>query len=639
MSAKPTSMDAWGIMSAYEDGQHHLQRLSRRGRAALRLAMGKTTDSSTIVQPAGETRHLRQPAEIRLENGAILRVKDKLPKNLPVGYHTLREDGASAETHLIVHPRRCHLPDKKREVGWALQLYSLRSLRSWGIGDFADLRRFARWAKRKTGTDFLLLNPLGAPLPLKTQEASPYYLSSRLFLNPLYLCIEETPGATKLRAPLEKIAIAGSKLNENRLINRDAVFQLKLQALEMIFAAGPFSETSSSRGNEAHSKRTSGGNRQSAIFDRYRAEQGETLHRFATFCVLNERHGAGWKNWPKQFQHPNSPAIQTFAARHRRRVRFHEWLQWLLDDQLARAARELPLMLDMPIGVNPDGFDAWLWQDLLALNTSVGAPADAFNAQGQNWGLPPFIPHRLRDCGYEPFRQTIRALLRHARGLRIDHVMGLFRLFWIPPGATARDGGYVRYHADELLAVLAIESQRAGAIVVGEDLGTVEPGVRPRLRQAGVLSYCLLWFENRAPEKYPPHALAAVTTHDLFTVAGLWSGKDFLAQQQIGLQPNAAETEAIRNQLRRRAGLSKTAAAREAILAAHGLLARTPCRLITITLDDALAVEERPNMPGTTTQWPNWSISLPKPLEEIQKDGFIRQLFQTIARKPKPAEH
>lgn len=613
MSAKSPAVDSWGIMAAYEDSQRELQPITKRNRAALRQAMGASraaTDNSVLMLEAGKTKRLRKPAEIRLENGTVLRVKTSLPANLPIGYHTLREDGSSAETHLIIHPRRCHLPDKKRECGWALQLYSLRSQRSWGIGDFADLRRFARRAKRRTGTDFILLNPLGAPLPLATQEASPYYLSSRLFLNPLYLRIEEVPGAKKLRGVLEKIAAAGRKLNTQRLINRAEVFRLKVRALEKIYA----------------------GFKGSRAFDRYLAEQGETLKSFATFCVLTERHGGGWKTWPKSFQHPSSPAIPVFAARHQRRVRFHSWLQWLLDEQLARAAKELPLMLDLPIGVNSGGFDAWLWQDALALGAAVGAPPDAFNTLGQNWGLPPFVPHRLRASGYEPFRLTIRAMLRHAHGLRIDHVMGLFRLYWIPPNGTARDGGYVRYQADELLAVLAIESQRAKAIVVGEDLGTIERGVRPRLRQAGMLSYCLLWFENRPPEKYPPQALAAVSTHDLFTVAGLWSGKDFAAQQQIGQQPNAAETDAVRQRLRQRAGLSATASSREAILAAHQLLNRTPCRLLTITLDDALAVEERPNMPGTTTQWPNWCLALPKSLEAIERDPFVRQLASCLRK-------
>ena len=261
-------------------------------------------------------------------------------------------------------------------------------------------------------------------------------------------------------------------------------------------------------------------------FNRYCAHPGELLRQFATFCVLAEKYKTGWREWPKQFSHPSSPAVRAFAARNARRVEFHQWLQWQLDRQFARAARELPLMLDVPVGVNPAGFDAWLWQDLLALDASVGAPPDAFNSDGQNWGLPPFIPNRLRASGYEPCRQTLRAMLRHAKGLRIDHVMGLFRLFWIPRDKKSHEGGYVRYQAEEMLAILALESQRAQAIVVGEDLGVVEDGVRPRLRQQGVLSYRLFWFEKNAPEHYPPQALAALTTHDLFTVAGLWSGRD-----------------------------------------------------------------------------------------------------------------
>ncbi len=605
-------------MDGYEDAMHCWHRLSKRSRAALRAAMGVNAgtrqapaESGVLVLRVGETRRLPQPAEVRLENGALLRVEHELPPDLPIGYHTLRVPGENFEMYLIIHPGRCYVSDDSREWGSALQLYALRSRRSWGIGDFADLRRFAQWSGRELGASFILLNPLGAPLPVSPQEASPYFPSSRLYLNPLYLRVEEVPGAVEARLPMEQLAAAGRVLNAHRLINRDAVFRLKMRALEKIHARF--------HGHQA--------------FDRYRAEQGETLRRFAAFCVLAEHHEGGWRKWPARFRHPASPAVREFTARHERRVRFHEWLQWLLDQQLARAARELPLMLDVPIGVNPGGFDVWLWQDALALDASVGAPPDELNTLGQNWSLPPFIPHRLRASGYEPFRQTLRAMLRHARGLRIDHVMGLFRLFWIPRGANPREGGYVRYHADEMLAVLAIESRRAKAIVVGEDLGTVEQGVRPRLRQRGVLSYRLLWFESRLPERYPHQALAAVTTHDLFTVAGLWSGKDLETQEQLGLHPNAAGTEAIRHRLRRRAGLSETASPREAILGAHRLLARTPCRLITATLDDALAVEERPNMPNTATQRPNWSIALPKPLEEIQQDGFVRKLFKVIARR------
>ena len=558
---------------------------------------------------AGESRRLTKPAELVLEDGTILRAEHHLPPDLPIGYHTLRSLRGNSETHLIVTPGRCCLPDVLRNWGWALQLYSLRSSGSWGIGDFADLRRFARWSARKLDSNFILLNPVGAPLPVLPQEASPYFPSSRLYLNPLYLRVEEVPGAAGIGASLNQLAATGHQLNAHRLINRDAIFRLKMRALEKIYR--------NFQGDER--------------FEQYRAGQGEMLRRFATFCALAERLGDGWREWPARFGRPGLAAVPEFAAHHERRVVFYEWLQWLLAEQFAEAARESSLMLDVPIGVRADGFDAWLWQDMLALEAAVGAPPDKFNMQGQNWGLPPFIPHRLRASGYAPFRQTIRAMLRHARGLRIDHVMGLFRLFWIPRGADPHGGAYVRYPADELLAVLAIESQRAGAIVVGEDLGTVEPEVRKRLRQKGILSYRLLWFENAPPERFPEQALAAITTHDLPTVAGLWSGKDLETQQRLGRNPDVAGTTAIRNKLCRRARLRRAANSQETILAAHRLLARTPCWLRTATLEDALAVEERPNMPGAGAEWPNWSIALPNSLEKIQQSIFIRKLAGVMA--------
>ena len=221
---------------------------------------------------------------------------------------------------------------------------------------------------------------------------------------------------------------------------------------------------------------------------------------------------------------------------HRDRA-YHQWLQWLIDEQLGRASAEIRVMHDLPIGVDPGGADAWAWQDVLAQGCSVGAPPDLYNTQGQDWGLPPFIPHKLRACGYEPVVKTLRAVLRHAGALRIDHVMGLFRLFWIPHGMGPQHGTFVRYKAEELLAIVALESHRAGAFVVGEDLGTVEMGVREQLAERNVLSYRLLWFETTPPRDYPPLAMVAVTTHDLPTIAGLWSGEDLTAQEAIGLKP------------------------------------------------------------------------------------------------------
>jgi 4-alpha-glucanotransferase len=286
---------------------------------------------------------------------------------------------------------------------------------------------------------------------------------------------------------------------------------------------------------------------------------------------------------------------------------------------MAAASAALPLIQDLPVGFQPGGADAWLWQELLAPGVTIGAPPDMFNARGQAWGLPAFAPGKLRAAGYDPFIQTIRASLRHGGNLRIDHVMGLRRLWLIPPGAGPAEGAYVGYPLDDLLGIVALESVRHGAIVVGEDLGTVPGGLRGRLRRRGLLSYVLLLFDGRSPDRWPRQALAAVTTHDLPTVAGLWDGSDLSAQRRLALSPNAPMT----GQLVRRigeGGLDRGSPAADAIVNAHRQLALSPCALIAATLEDVAAVRERPNQPGTTTeQNPNWSLALPLPLEELQR--------------------
>jgi 4-alpha-glucanotransferase len=313
-------------------------------------------------------------------------------------------------------------------------------------------------------------------------------------------------------------------------------------------------------------------------------------------------------------------------------------VQWLLDEQLARVAAALPVMHDLPIGVDPNGADAWVWQDLLAMDVTVGAPPDEFNTLGQNWGLPAFVPHKLRAAAYQPFRQTMQAALRHAAGLRIDHVMGLFRLFWIPREAEPSMGAYVRYPAEELLAILALESTRAHAFVVGEDLGTVEAAAREQLDAHRLLSYRLLWFETEPPSRYPVRALAAVTTHDLPTIAGLWSGADLQAQHDLGLQPNAAGLQEIRQRLQTMTGLRETAAVDAVVLRTHQLLAEAPSAVLVATLEDALAVAERPNMPNTTTEWPNWSRALPCSLEAVERHPLVQAVATALQRSEKPTE-
>jgi 4-alpha-glucanotransferase len=311
-------------------------------------------------------------------------------------------------------------------------------------------------------------------------------------------------------------------------------------------------------------------------------------------------------------------------------------VQYQLDRQLARAAAVLPVMQDLPIGFDADGADAWSFQDVLAEGISVGAPPDEFNTRGQNWGLPPFVPNLLRADGYEPFIQTIRASLRHAAGLRIDHVMGLFRLFWIPAGKEPAAGAYVRLPSDDLLAIVALESQRARAVIVGEDLGTVEEATRHALAEKLILSYRLVWFEKRPPSTFPELSLSAITTHDLPTVAGLWSGSDLEAQRQLQLAPNEAGTQEIQDRIAKMTKAVRRTPASTVIARLHAQLATAPSRLLTATLEDAEGVEERPNMPATTNQWPNWSIALPMPIERLKRSKLARAIARALNRNQRP---
>jgi 4-alpha-glucanotransferase len=323
--------------------------------------------------------------------------------------------------------------------------------------------------------------------------------------------------------------------------------------------------------------------------------------------------------------------VREFAREQRDRIAFHRWLQRLTGDQVARAAGAAALVQDLPIGVDPAGADAWLWQDAFALDARVGAPPDEFNTLGQDWRLPPLDPWRLRAAGYEPFIRTLRAALRFGGGLRVDHVMGLFRLFWIPPGGAPGEGAYVRYPWPELLDILCLEAARNGAFVVGEDLGTVDDFMRRELAARDVLSYRLLWFEEEPPRRFPERALAAVTTHDLPTVAGLWTGADLEEQLRLGLAPNRESTAGIRARLAAWGGLAVDATPAAAVGAAHRLLAEAPSLARVAALEDALMVEERPNVPGTTDERPNWSRRLPLPLEEIERDPLARGIARSLA--------
>lgn len=608
------SRDAWGIDAVYQDAAGKEQQVSPESIDAIRSAIGHPPeeprslfDEPVKVVRRGEPLALPGPAELRLEDGTVMEMRDRLPRSVPIGYHELVPKGRSAAMKLIVTPGHCHLPSGLRIWGWSAQVYATRSRSSWGIGDLADLRRLGEWAKR-TGAGMVLINPLNAALPVLPQEASPYSPSSRRYQNPLYLRIEDVPGVERIEADLLRLTADAQLLNNERKIDRDRVFQLKLDALRRLWVL--FGED--------------------ADFDRFERDQGPPLDQFAMFNVLVEKHGADWRRWPSGYRRPDSADIQLFAQEHADRVRFHKWLQWLLDRQLAHAAEPTALMQDLPVGFSPNGADAWVWQDLMALDCSIGAPPDLFNKEGQNWGLPPFIPHRLRRAAYEPFVQTVRAAMRHTGGLRIDHVMGLFRLWWVPPGGTPKHGAYVRYEADDLLGIIALESRRAGAVVVGEDLGTVEEGVREKMAQYDMLSYRLLWFEENGPADYPEKALAAITTHDLPTLAGIWTGADLELQRHGGLDPDKGAAEKFRKKIVQTSGVDPRADVETAAFRTFEQLAAVPSVIVMAEMEAACLAAERPNMPGAEGKYPNWSLAMPFELEEIETATFPRRLAEIM---------
>lgn len=614
----------WGIASEYVDIFGDRREAPRATCEALLATMGvdpaaprPVDEVHVLVTHPGQSLTLAAPAELRLEDGTTLRIDGRIPPDLPLGYHDLQPLDGRAAQRLIKSPAHCYLDPGLRIWGWAVQLYALRSSQSWGIGDLADLRRLGQWAA-ELGAGAILVNPLSAVSPVVPQEASPYYPSSRRFRNPLYLSLEDVPGAAEVGSELAELAAPARELNKLRRIDRDRVFRAKMSALELLWRRQPADKD----------------------FRAYCRAQGDSLRGFATFCLLAEQHGGDWRVWPQAYRRPDAPAVTRSAQECADRVAFHQWLQWLLDQQLAAAARELPLVQDLPIGVDPGGADAWQWQDVLAANVTIGAPPDHFNLEGQDWGLPPFDPHRLRAVGYQPLIDTVRAAFRHAGGLRIDHVMGLFRLYWMPGGQGPKWGTYVRYPAEELLAIVALESHRARAWVAGEDLGTVEAKVRRRLAAHRMLSYRLLWFEETLPRDYPELTMAALTTHDLPTVAGLWTGADFAAQDRLGLRPDPEGYRRIRQRLIEVAGLSEEASATQAVGQAYTALAQTPARVVVANLDDALAVAERPNMPGTVHQWPNWSLALPQSLETLQAAALPREIAAALnpgSQSPLPA--
>jgi 4-alpha-glucanotransferase len=599
----PTT-DEWGIDASWIDALDEEHEVAEDTIERLREVIGKPPadleDRAPIVARPGQALDTGA-ADVLCEDGERRQIDGTLPPDFPLGYHWL-QSAEGRRRRLIVSPGRCWLPTD-RAWGWAVQLYAARSRGSWGIGDLAELRALREMAAEQ-GAGFLLINPLHAVAPTAGQEASPYLPATRRFRNPLYLRVSEVPGADTV--DLEEDA--GRALSEGALIDRDAIWARKREVLMRIFFAH-------------------GGG---AEFARWREEQGRPLQDWATWAAIAEEHGGDWHTWPEELRRPQGAELERYVEQHGAVVAFHAWLQWALDLQFSAATGDMTVIQDLPIGFAGGGADAWTWQEVLADGVSVGAPPDAFNSQGQDWGSPPLVPWRLRDADYEPFIQSIRATIRGAGGLRIDHVMGLWRLWWVPAGGTAADGAYVRYPAEDLLDIVALESHRAQALVVGEDLGTVEDGVREEMAEHGILSYRLLWFEEDDPAEWPATSMAAITTHDLPTVAGLWTGTDLAEQREQGTGTDEELERGRDALLEHLPGVPEKAPVEDAVRRAHELLARAPSMLLAATLDDAVGEERRPNMPGTTDR-PNWSLPLPVPVEDLPGHPLLRTVARTLA--------
>lgn len=572
--------DEWGISHGYHDVEGEWHDTPPATHAALRelLADAPPADPLWFVNEGSE-HWLQSRCHLTLEDGTDLGDVDRVAPNLPCGYHHLTPLDGGPVTKLVIAPQRC--PAAPRGWGVAAQVYSLWRRDGWGIGDLRDVEELGQRVAALGGAA-VLLSPLHAPAPTMPQEASPYYPSSRRWLNPLLIPMAgETPG--------------GLANDAGSLIDRDRVWAVKRQTLSMRF--------------ERESRDTA--------WRSWARAEGPELWRFATWCALADRHGANWQEWPTDLRHPASTAVADLPLYDHdfaHACEFHAWLQYLTHSELRRTAAGagVALIADLAVGSSPDGADAWLHQDLMAVGARIGAPPDPFNADGQDWGLPPFVPSRLRAAHYAPFIAMVRSACTGMGGLRIDHVMGMFRQFWVPAGGSPADGAYVRMPADELLALIRLEAARAGAFVVGEDLGTVQMGVRETMAEGNILGTKVWWFDPK-PEQWPANNLATVTTHDLPTIAGVWAGTD--------------GSPAMHSDLRE--AVPSAASAHEAASELHTQVAAGGCVLTLASVDDLAGCVERPNLPGTIGG-ANWRRRMPASSEAILDDQPGRSIIEAL---------
>ncbi len=627
----------------------------------------------TVRREDGETsvseislRDLPQNGSIEMDGHTWIGRRVPLPIRLPLGYHevTAQVAGTRCACRYIVTPDRAYTPEHLgrggRTSGIALSLYGLRSARNWGCGDFTDLRAAIDWAADELQAGFLALNPLHAIHNRRPFNTSPYLPNCVFYQNFLYLdveAVEDFARSRRAQAARSRPEVAAEieALRAAPYVEYERVAALKLRFLKLAFVQF----LRDRRRDPARAR----------DFEAFRSREGRLLENFAVYCALDEHlHRRNpnlwmWTEWPEPYRDPDSPETRAFRKKHWRAVEFHQYLQWQIDLQLSRAQRHardrrMPIGLyhDLALATDRFGCDLWAHRPFFVAGCRVGSPPDDFSPTGQDWGFPPPNSERHREDGYRLFAETIRRNSRHGGALRIDHVMRLFRLYWIPDSSDATQGAYVRETSTDFLRILALESVRNRVVVVGEDLGTVEPEVRHTLAQFGILSYRLFYFEKneggefRRPAEYPEQALVSSTTHDLPTLAGFWTGGDIEARRAAGAIDEASaraqwesrarekqkmldvlfELRLMPEHLPRRAEAypELTGELHNAVI---GFLALTPCQLLAINQEDLTKEPAQQNLPGTTWQYPNWARKMRFTLDELRTNAEARA-YTAMAR-------
>lgn len=531
-----------------------------------------------------------------------------------IGYHILyTNDG---QRHMVIcAPDQLRTPE--RSWGWQVQLYAARSEESWGIGDFRDLALIARLAAAQ-GASCVQVSPVHAVAPTRMPQDSPYSPASRTFLNILHVAPGAVPGAELV--DLSDLAAAGRNLNQARMIDRAAVWALKREALQRIWDAQVDAP--------------------SIEFATWRAAAGKPLQRFAVWSAIVEQYDSPiWRAWAPGLRRPDTPEVAQFVAEHTDRVDFYAWCQFVAAQQYAAACHSgVDVVADLAVGFDIHSEDAWAYQDDLCMDFEIGAPPDTHNIEGQRWGLPPFDPQALMRDDFRPFIAMVHAALSVAGALRIDHVMQLWRLFWVPVNGSPADGVYVYYPVDALLAILRVEAAHTGAWVVGEDMGTVAAGVRNTMAAIGMLG-------NRSAMRtsvrdFPELGVGTSSTHDQVTVAGLLTGADVDELNRIGKDADFNQIANTRRGLAELANIDPDKPdceitdqdVHDAVVARYQMLAHAPSRVIVVSLDDAAMVAERPNMPGTVDVYPNWKLALPHPVDEVMASPLAHALVSLMGQ-------